>query len=335
LRIFRSFSGGGGVLAGLSSLNIPVLWETFQSLVLVILVTVAVWLALRTLLKPVYRRMGERAKHANFLRTVFIFVGTTVLDAAVVIGSWALGYSITLLALGDYAQVGFRQALYLNAFLLVELVKVAIRAIISPTTGGLRLVHLSNNAAIRLNRHVNVVVSILGYGLLLVVPLINRNVSFVAGLGVSALISTFVLVYLVVLVIRHRSNVANWIAYRLTAKSTDDDLNEAVGQPASILAAQETGQTSTEGPTALETHKQMSGILGTLIRTWHWFTLAYLGFMVLVVISRPADVVAAYLLASGKVLAAALIGSLIVGAIGRGVRHGVVLPEELQQKLPL
>lgn len=335
-QIVRSFSGNGNLLGGLSSLDLPVLWETFQSLILVIVITVAVWMGLRALTKPVYRRMGERALHANFLRTIFIFIGSTLLDTAVVVAAWALGYAISLMALGEYAEVGFRQALYLNAFLLVELVKVAIRAIVSPTTGGLRLVNLSNSAALRLNRHVNVVVSVLGYGQLLVLPLVNRNVSFAAGLGVSALLSVFVLVYLVVLVIRHRDDVANWIARRLMAEKVEDEQDLPEDHADVVVPETTPGAPVGAGPAATPpARKQLGGTLGTLTRTWHWFALAYLGFMFVVVISRSADVVAGYLLASGKVLAAALIGSLIIGAIGRALRHGVVLPAEMRTKLPL
>ncbi len=335
-QIVRSFSGNGNLLGGLASLDLPVLWETFQSLILVIVITVAVWMVLRALAKPVYRRMGERALHANFLRTIFIFIGSTLLDAAVVVAAWALGYAISLMALGEYAEVGFRQALYLNAFLLVELVKVAIRAIVSPATGGLRLVNLSNSAALRLNRHVNVVVSVLGYGQLLVLPLVNRNVSFAAGLGVSALLSVFVLVYLVVLVIRHRDDVANWIARRLMAEKVEDEQDLPEDHADVVLPETTPGASLGTGPAATPpARKQLGGTLGTLTRTWHWFALAYLGFMFVVVISRSADVVAGYLIASGKVLAAALIGSLIIGAIGRALRHGVVLPTEMRTKLPL
>ncbi len=328
-QIVRSFTGGGDLLGGLASLDLPVLWETFQSLILIIVITVAVWLGLRSLMKPIFRRMGERAARANFLRTIFLFIGSTALDAAVVIVAWALGYAISLMALGEYAEVGFRQALYLNAFLLVELVKVAIRAIVSPATGGLRLVNLSNSAALRLNRHVNVVVSVLGYGQLLVVPLVNRNISFVAGLGISALLSAFVLVYLVVLVIRHRDNVANWIARRLMARQVEEEQDD----PETLQADPAAGPEVATAPRAAR--NQLGGMLGTLTRTWHWFALAYLGFMFVVVITRSAEVVAGYLIGSGKVLAAALIGSLIIGAIGRGVRHGVVLPDEMRRKLPL
>jgi small-conductance mechanosensitive channel len=320
-QIVRSFSGGGVLVSGLASLDVPVLWDAFKSLILVIVITVAVWLGLRSLLKPVFRRMGDQARNANFLRSLFIFLGSAALDAAVVIAAWALGYAIALLALGDYGQVGFRQALYLNAFLLVELVKVALRSIISPASSGLRLIHLSDDASIRINRHLNVVVSVLGYGLLLVVPLVNRNVSYVAGLGISALLSAFVLVYLVVLVVRHRETVAIWMAQRLMARKVYDD-NDAPANAA-------------DTPQADSQLQRLGGMLGTLTRMWHWFALVYLAFMFIVVISRPADVVADYVLASTKVLAVALVGSLIIGAIGRALGQGVTLPEEMRKKLPL
>ena len=334
-QVIRSFSGNGNLLGGLAGLDLPVLWETFQSLILVIVITVAVWMVLRALMKPVFQRMGERAAHANFLRTIFIFVGSTLLDAAVVVAAWALGYAISLMALGEYAEVGFRQALYLNAFLLVELVKVAIRAIVSPATGGLRLVNLSNSAALRLNRHVNVVVSVLGYGQLLVLPLVNRNISFAAGLGVSALLSVLILIYLVVLVFRHRDDVANWIARRLMADRVEDEQDAPDGLPGAPVSATGTSYAAAPAAPAAPARQQLGGPLGTLTRTWHWFALTYLAFMFVMVISRSADVVAGHLIASGKVLAAALIGSLIIGAIGRALRHGIVLPAEMRTKLPL
>ena len=320
--VLASLASSGSVFDGLSGDEVGVLFQSLQSLFLVIVITLAVYLALRFAIRPVFRRLGDRARDANALRTGFIFVGSTLLDVGIVLTAWALGYAITLLALGDYAQIGFRQALYLNAFLLVEMVKVGIRAIVSPTTGGLRLINLSNAAAIRLNRHSNVLVSVLGYGQLLIVPIVNRNLSFAAGLGVSALLSVFVLFYLVVLVIRHRDDVANWIARQLVPPKGEDTVeNDPEPTDASDRASRESDR--------------LGGILGTLTRTWHWFMLVYLAVIFVAVVSQPTDVVTEYLLGSGKVLAAALIGSFLLGAIGRSLRSGVHLPEHTRLRLPL
>ncbi len=308
----QSVQRSGSVFKGLSGTELSVLIESVQNLALVIVITVAVYLILRRLMRSVFQRMGARASDSNILRSIFIFVGSTFLDVMIVLLAWALGYAITLLALGDYAQIGFRQALYLNAFLLVELTKVAIRAIVSPSTGGLRLINLSNLAATKLNRHASILVSALGYGQLLVVPIVNRNVSYAAGLGVAAILSVFVLVYLIVLVIRHRDNVANWIARRLTAGHDEE----------------ETGD--------LRQDKQrLGGVLGTLTRTWHWFTLGYLFFLFFLVVSRPTSVVVDYLAGSGKVVLAALLGSVVIGTIGKSLRAGIHLPDDLRHKIPL
>ena len=187
--LYDTLTGSSGVLRGLTRVDTDVLWQAVQSLFLVIIITVAVFMVLRRLMMPFFRSMGERAEHRNILHRAFLFLGSTFIDAMIVVVAWGIGYAITLLALGETAQIGFRQTLYLNAFLIVELIKVAIRSVISPSAGGLRPVNLSNVAAKRINLHSNIVVSILGYGQLLVIPIINRNVGYTAGLAVSALLS--------------------------------------------------------------------------------------------------------------------------------------------------
>jgi small-conductance mechanosensitive channel len=312
LGVFNGVTSGDTVLSGLSGDELGVLIEAFQALILVIVITVAVYLVLRRLAMPVYTRMGRRAEDANALRTVFIFLETLILDALIVVVAWGLGYAIALGVLGDAGQIGFRQALYLNAFLLVEMVKVFARAIISPSSYGLRLVNVSNRAALKLNRHINVVVSVLGYGQLLIVPIVNRNVSLAGGTAISAILSIFVLVYLVVIVIRNREAVANWIARRLMSQDSAPEQDDAA--PA---------------------RERLGGILGTLTRTWHWFVLAYLALMVIVVLSQPNDVVFDYITRSAKVFVAILLGSVLVGAIGGWLRNGIELPEDINQRIPL
>ncbi|WP_146588216.1 mechanosensitive ion channel domain-containing protein [Puniceibacterium confluentis] len=319
---WNSLQGTGSVFDGFQGGEFAVLLEAGQSLLLVIVLTVAVFLTLRTLTIPLFKSFGNRAQDGTFIGNALRFAGSVLIDALTVVVAWAIGYAVTLLALGEFGQIGFRQTLYLNAFLLVELVKVAMRAVLSPSSGGLRLIPISNRAARHLNRLVNVVVSILGYGQLLVVPLINQNASFAAGLAISALLSVIVLLCLITSVIMHRQAVAGWLRDRMA--------------PPPVVADTGPEDPTDTGPDMLdETERRIQGAIGPLARHWHWFALAYLGFMFIVVMSQPTDVVTAYLAASGKIALAVLLASMITGALSKTISNGIYLPEDLSRKLPL
>ncbi|ETX30492.1 mechanosensitive ion channel domain-containing protein [Roseivivax isoporae] len=333
---FSAVTGPDSVLRGIGPEEVSVLIDAFTNLFVIIAITVAVFVGLRLALMPVFHRMGSRASEASLLRTVLIYIGSAVLDILVVVIAWAIGYAVTLLVMGDYGQMEFRQALYLNAFLIVELVKVAIRMIVSPAAGGLRLMNVSDHGARRLYRICNAVVSVLGYGQLLIVPIVNRNVSFGAGLGVSALLSLLVLIYLVWAVIRYRAPVADWLARRLASGAFTDETEVERSEDADAETHGAPDGTSGALPaTPVPDRKKPTGVLGSFIRLWHWFMLAYLAAMFVVIMTRPADVVFDTLIASGKVALAILLGSVIVGFFGRASRDGLPLPDGITQRLPL
>jgi len=226
-----------------------------------------------------------------------------------------LGYFVTILAVGEFGSIGIRQSMYLNAFLLVEIGKVAIRGVISPAASGLRLVPISDDAAKSINRSLGIVVSVLGYGQLLVVPIVNRSASFAAGNGVSALLSLLVLLYLVALVILRRADVAKWIS------------------------APHAGSPDTEAFPDLLAPVAKRGWASSLAigfsRVWHWVALAYLSVMFVVVMTQSANVTFGALVGSGKVLAALIVASLVSGWLSAITVGGVKLPQDINQKLPL
>ncbi|WP_099909356.1 mechanosensitive ion channel domain-containing protein [Puniceibacterium antarcticum] len=320
---WNSLQNAGSVFNGLQGGELAVLLEAGQSLLLVIVMTVVVFLTLRALTIPLFKRLGKRSQNGSFVGNALRFAGSVLMDTLTVVIAWAIGYAVTTLALGEFGQIDFRQSLYLNAFLLVEMVKVAMRALLSPSSRGLRLIPLSNTAARKLNRLANVVVSILGYGQLLIVPIINQSVSPAAGVAVSALLSVIVLLWLIVSVVVNRARVARWLHDRIAPPTVTADTG-AEGAPDS------------DGPDLIEeAERKIQGILGPFVRHWHWFALAYLGFMFIVVMSQPTDVVMGYLAASGKIALAVLLASAITGAISKTISSGIFLPDELNKKLPL
>ena len=314
---WTTLQGGGGVFSGLSGAEISVLVQAIPGLLTVIAITIFLFVVLRRLARGLYARMGRRAENVGIIPSIGLFIGSNILDAFIVLLAWAAGYLITILAVGDFGQIGIRQSLYLNAFLLVEMTKVIIRSFLSPVASGLRIVPVSDAAARSLTRYLSIVVSVLGYGQLLIVPIVNQSANMAAGAGVSALLSVIVLLYFVYIVLRRRKDVTRWLKNETDPAVAED----AVGvDPATIEKA------------------RRSVVIRTLhgvAQIWHWFALVYIAVMFIVVMTQPADVTLNALVASGKILAALIIAALISGWLARTVHSGIPLPDDINAKLPL
>ncbi|WP_340263730.1 mechanosensitive ion channel domain-containing protein [Sulfitobacter pontiacus] len=314
---WNGFERGGKVFSGLSGAELTVLLEAIPGLLAVIAITVALFVVLRYLARGLYARMGRTAEHVGLFRSIGLFLGSNLLDAFIVVVAWAAGYLITILAVGEVGQIGIRQSMYLNAFLLVEMTKVVIRSFLSPVASGLRLVPVGDKAAAALTRYLSIVVSVLGYGQLLVVPIVNQSVNTAAGAGVSALLSVLVLLYFVYIVLRRRKAVTRW----LQSEADPSEAQAAEGvDPATIAEAR-------RGFIARTLH----GLAGI----WHWFALAYIAVMFIVVMTQPAEVTLNAIVGSGKILAAIIIAALLSGWLAQAVHRGISLPEDVNAKLPL
>ncbi|MEN9061320.1 mechanosensitive ion channel domain-containing protein [Ponticoccus litoralis] len=199
------------VFDGFSGNEAGVLVEALQQLALIIVVTVAVYLVLRRMGKALYRRMGASAAESGVVRTVMLFLASGLIDALIVVVAWATGYLIATLFLGNFGEIGIRQTLYLNAFLLVEMAKVVMRMALSPSARDLRPLPVSDEAAAYLASRLNWIISLVGYGQLLVVPILNANVSLAAGRALSALVALVVVAIAIWMVLRNRRPVAEWL----------------------------------------------------------------------------------------------------------------------------
>ena len=312
---WSNLSSGQSVFSGLSGDEFSILLQALPELLLVIAITVTVFLLLRSLSRRFDARLGRRAERAGLLRTASLILVSTAIDLFVVVLAWVIGYLVTLLAVGEYGSIGIRQSMFLNAFLIVESGKVLIRAMLSPAASGLRIVNVTDHAATTLNRSLALVIGVLGYGQLLVVPIVNRSASLAAGSGVSALLSVFVLAFLIYTVVRHRNDVASWLSSPVDAlRQTEADAGEDA--PGSKVG-------------------WVNGLIAGLARSWHWIALGYLGAMFLVVMTQPAEVTLKALIASGKIFAALVVASLLSGWLSAAMNRGVALPKDINQKLPL
>ena len=296
-QFLRGLASAPAVFANFSGAEVAVLYEALLELALIIAITVSAFFVLRTVGKRFDRRMGARAEAVGLLRTSVLVLASFSADVLVVLGAWALGYLLAVAAIGEFGQIGIRQTLYLNAFLVVECVKVGLCLVLSPTTTALRPIAIPDRAAKILNIWLSVVVSLLGYGQLLVVPIVAQHVSWSAGQSVDVVISMLAVLTLAALVLSSRKSVSRWLL---------EDRNMAQG----------------------------AGLYQTMGRYWHVPVLLYLLALLSIVAARPDGVLLPVLGASLQIVGAIVFGSIVVTGISRSIQRGVHLPENVARRLP-
>ncbi len=260
--------------------------------------TFTIYMILRAFGKRLYRAIGARAAEADLAGKTVLAVGSVLLDCANVALAWAGGYAVAYFVVGEFGVASLRQTLFLNAFLLTGLVKVALRTLLSPSTSQLRPIDMPDGAARKLSGWLGAVISTLGYGQLLIVPIVSEQVNWFAGQSVGVLVALIALTMFTWLVLSNRRNVAEWL---MQAKQMQD------------------------GPLFLH----------SLVRSWHLPLMLYLAVLYMIVLTRPGGVLLPVLGASAQIIAAVLVATMAATAISRLIAKGVSLPDYLTVRLPL
>jgi len=216
--------------------------------------------------------------------------------------AWAAGYALTLALYNEFGVIQLRQSLYLNAFLSVEMAKVAGRALLAPNESSLRLVRLSDAAAWAFWSWLRRVTVILGYGLLLAVPIVNFSINYFAGSALGLTLSVLVILVTAWRVIRARMPVARWLNAN-AGTIRDDDV---------------------ETP-----------FLARLATLWYLPVLGYLGVLLFILLARPGNVLLPMLRATGLVIVAVIAGMMINDLMFRAANRGITLPDYVTYRLPL
>lgn len=297
-QIWRQITFSVSTLTSLDSDDASDLLATFKDLALVIVSTIAVFIVLRSFATSYYKRLGAKASDSLFLRSVGLFFLSGAIDVLIVLISWLTGYALALMVFGEFGEIGIRQTLYLNAFLVVELIKVVVRLIFSPATSSLRMFPLNDDTAGYVSRRLNLLIGLLGYGQLLVVPVVNNDMSYMTGRAVTLILALLVLGIIIATVLRNRTNVASYLLGR--------DEEDAPKGAARVLA-----------------------------RNWHWPVLLYLAGVFVIVMTRSTTVVFQTFVNTAQVALVVLIGMMASGWLTHFVRHGVRLPASWKERLPL
>ncbi|CBV44132.1 mechanosensitive ion channel domain-containing protein [Halomonas elongata] len=288
-----------------ASIDLAVVTSAAINLGLVILATFALFLIIRRLVRPVFTRLSLWSMNGPalqpLLRLVICVVLAALVDVLVVALAYIGGNLLATFVVGESGALTTRASLFLNAFLVIELLKAGVRMLFASRYEGLRLLPVNAEDASYWNRWIARLIGLAGYGLMVVVPLISAYLSPTLGQSVGTLIMIGAFIYAVAVVLRNRQRLRDSL-HRQAARAS--------------LSASRVALT----------------LLG---RTWHLLAIAYFFMVLVLTLTRPADALPFVLLATLETLAAVLVGLGASKFLTQTIGRRITLQDDLRQKLPL
>ena len=271
---------------------------------MVVVPTVLLFLALRWLERPLFRRAGvwgmQGTGVAGVVRRTVAIGGSALSDALVIVVAWVLGYALAIFVLGERGTMDMRQSLFLNAFLSLELIKAALRVLFAPRYHALRLMPLTDADAAYWNAWLARLVDFVGYGLLLIVPIVSADMSSALGSVVGFVVLLIGLIYAITIIRQNRERVCQRL--------------------------QNAAETSELGFSRF--------VLGLLARSWHVLAIVYFGALAAIIQLRPEDALALMGQATLQSVIVLGLGLAAYLALSRILGRPIRIPEATRERLP-
>ena len=306
--LVSTVSAGFSALAGLTSNQESTFsWqqigdEAFK-LLIVIAATLLMFYVLRSLARFAFSRANDWAEGDAaypLLRKTIAILLAAVVDLLTVALAWVAGYVVALFAIGNNGEMNVSQSLFLNAFLAIEIFKVILRTVFAGRDDALRLVPISAESAAYWHIWLVRLTNFIGYGMLLVVPLVNLNINPVVGQLVSILVVISAFIYAVVVIMQNRLPVKNRLLFH--------------AQQASFSFSRVS--------------------LGILARTWHVIGVVYFAVLAGALLLRPEDALPMMLKATLQTILALVIGGLIAKLLAKTIGRPVHISDDLRARFP-
>jgi small conductance mechanosensitive channel len=300
-RILRAFTSLPAALTYSSRAN----WDLILGVLTQIALIGAVLLVSVHLLRRLADRLFERVigdgKGITVMRRALLLLLRAVIEVVVVAVAISAGYGIAFASGPASGQVELFESLILNAFFIVQVAKVATRFALSPRFGALRLVPLDDIQARYWRRWLFAIYDLLGYGVMVAVPVISRYISFLLADSVRMIIVLLAVGIAILAVMRNRI-------------ATRDRILAYAERQTNVVA---------------------SGLVDLAARTWHLVAIFYVLLLLGVWLARPVDAGAFMVRATVFSVLSVMIGTMVSLALTRAIKDGLHLPDNIHQRLPL
>lgn len=211
--IWQTLTGSNPAYAGGPTFTWPAFFDAAVSLLIIIAATLVAWFVVRGLVRRLFVMLDRFAGGAGRLETgpagiwtrrMTAGIAALLIDVAGVVVAGVIGAVVAGLITADQSAAATRGLLFVNAFFVVELLKVAVRTVFSAGYPALRPSPMSSTLAGWWSIRLRWLTGWVGYGTMVAVPILETGISSgIAGL-VHLLVFVVAYVVCVVSLCRHR-----------------------------------------------------------------------------------------------------------------------------------
>lgn len=288
-------------ISGSDEIDLTHLSHTAFWLLMAIAVVFISFFVLRRIASVIVGRFAQQAEGRGWQSRLVLLVPTALIDGATIVIAWGTGYVFSLF-FGTQGEMSIYQTLFLNAFLFIEASKLIVRLVFMQKHQSLRFLPLSDTDSNYWYFWISRVISLVGYGLLFAVPVINTEISLLFGDLVKAVIVFIAIVIGILIVLQNKTQVRNLLNRRVRKTGNADALGKFL--------------------TFLGNH-------------WHQIAVLYLIAFFIVWLSNAERALPFMLEATVRSIVAIIVGVVLIGVISRAIALILRLPAEVKRQLPL
>ena len=261
------------------------------------------WL-LRLSVWPLYRKMGQWGRKKNqhksrWLHLPAMITGAFVIDLLLLALTLFVGQMLADRLNTGNKTIAFQQGLFLNAFALIEFFKALLRLIFCPRVPDLRPFAISDQSAKYWAVRLSVLSGLIGYGLLVAVPIISNQVNVQFGALANVLIMLCITVWALYLIFHNK-------------KAITDSLLHLADRSLSFFSL----------------------FIRAFALVWHWLASAYFIVLCFFSLFDPGNSLKFMMGATFKSLAIIGIAAFVSGLLSRWLSKTITLSPQVQRNYP-
>jgi small-conductance mechanosensitive channel len=261
------------------------------------------WL-IRMLVSPLYRRMGQwgrkKSNHpGSWLHLPLTIFGAFVIDLLLLALALFVGQILSDNLNAGSRTIARQQGLFLNAFALIEFFKAVLRLIFCPRYPELRPFPLSDLRARYWHTRLSWLSGLIGYGLLVVVPIVSNQVNVQVGALINVIIMGLMTAWALWLIFHNRRSIQR----------------ELISLSERSLSF-------------------FSLFIRAFAFIWHWIACAYFIVLFFFSIFNPGDSLQFMMSATVRSLVIIGLGALVSGMLTRRISKTIILSPELRRTYP-